>query len=106
MALLPNTKPPLLQLNAADANLRAARIQLSYTQIHSPISGIIGRTKAKVGDFVGREPNPVILNVVSRIDIMLVQFFITERQYLKLARFVQSRPRFSKKRYRKRPVST
>jgi len=76
-------------VEAAQANLRAARIQLSYTKIHSPISGIIGRTKAKVGDFVGREPNPVILNVVSRIDTVLVQFFITERQYLTIARFIQ-----------------
>jgi membrane fusion protein (multidrug efflux system) len=77
-------------VEAAQANLRAARIQLSYTQIHSPISGIIGRTKAKVGDFVGREPNPVILNVVSRIDTILVQFFITERQYLNIARFIKA----------------
>ena len=73
-------------VEAAEANLRAANIQLSYTKIHSPISGIIGRTKAKVGDFVGREPNPVILNVVSRIDTVLVQFFITETQYLEAAR--------------------
>jgi membrane fusion protein (multidrug efflux system) len=77
-------------VQAAEANLRAARIQLSYTKIQSPISGIIGRTKAKVGDFVGREPNPVILNVVSRIDTILVQFFITERQYLNIARFIQA----------------
>jgi len=73
-------------VEAAEANLRAAKIQLSYTEIYSPIFGIIGRTKAKVGDFVGREPNPVILNVVSRIDTVLVQFFITETQYLLLAR--------------------
>jgi membrane fusion protein (multidrug efflux system) len=76
-------------VEAAGANLRASRIQLSYTQIYSPITGIIGKTQAKVGDFVGREPNPVILNVVSRIDTVLVQFFITERQYLTIARFMQ-----------------
>lgn len=78
-------------VEAAEANLRAANIQLSYTRIHSPISGIIGRTKAKVGDFVGREPNPVILNVVSRIDTVLVQFFITETQYMMAARKYGSR---------------
>jgi membrane fusion protein (multidrug efflux system) len=77
-------------VEAAEANLRAAKIQLSYTRINSPISGIIGRTKAKVGDFVGRDPNPVILNVVSRIDTILVQFFITERQYLTIARYIQA----------------
>jgi membrane fusion protein (multidrug efflux system) len=75
-------------VEAAEANLRAARIQLSYTKIKAPISGIIGKTKAKVGDFVGREPNPVILNVVSRIDIILVEFFLTESEYLIVAREV------------------
>jgi membrane fusion protein, multidrug efflux system len=73
-------------VEAAEANLRAAQIQLSYTRIQAPISGIIGKTKAKVGDFVGREPNPVILNVVSRIDVILVDFFITESEYLILVR--------------------
>jgi len=79
-------------VDAAKANLRAAQIQLSYTRIHSPISGIIGRTKAKVGDFVGRGPNPVILNTVSRIDTVLVQFFITETQYLMISRRLLSEP--------------
>jgi membrane fusion protein (multidrug efflux system) len=73
-------------VKAAKANLRASNIQLGYTKIYSPISGIIGKTKAKVGDFVGRSPNPVILNTVSRIDTILVEFFITETQYLKVAR--------------------
>jgi membrane fusion protein (multidrug efflux system) len=73
-------------LEAAEANLRASRIQLGYTKIYSPINGIIGKTKAKVGDFVGREPNPVILNVVSQTDTILVEFFLTENQYLEAAR--------------------
>ena len=74
------------QVKAAEANLRAARIQLGYTKIYSPISGIIGKTKAKVGDFVGRQPSPIILNTVSRIDTVLVEFFITETQYLMFSR--------------------
>ncbi len=73
-------------VQAAEANLRAARIQLSYTRIKSPITGLIGKTQAKVGDFVGRSPNPVVLNTVSKIDTILVDFFLTESQYLELAR--------------------
>lgn len=73
-------------LEAAKATLRAAKIELGYTKIYSPIDGIIGRTQAKVGDFVGREPNPVILNTVSQVDTVLVTFFITESQYLEVAR--------------------
>ena len=35
---------------------------------------------------MGRQPSPIILNTVSRIDTVLVQFFITESQYLMLMR--------------------
>ncbi len=73
-------------VEAAQANVRSAEIQLGYTKIYSPISGIIGKTQAKVGDFVGREPNPVILNMVSNTDSVLVEFFLTESQYLGIAR--------------------
>jgi membrane fusion protein, multidrug efflux system len=76
----------LSSLEAAKATLRAAEIELSYTKIHSPLDGIIGRTQAKVGDFVGKDPNPVILNTVSQLDTILVSFFITETQYLAVAR--------------------
>jgi membrane fusion protein (multidrug efflux system) len=80
----------LASLDAANATLRAAEIELSYTKIKSPIYGIIGRTKAKVGDFVGKDPNPVILNTVSQVDTILVTFFITETQYLALARYLST----------------
>jgi membrane fusion protein (multidrug efflux system) len=69
-------------LEAAKANLRSAEINLSYTKVYSPIDGIIGKTKARVGEFVGREPNPVILNTVSSIDTVRVDFSLTEKQYL------------------------
>lgn len=73
-------------VEAAIAKQELAQINLDYTKIHSPISGVIGRTKAKRGEYVGKEPNPVILNAVSRIDTILVQFFITESEYLQVAR--------------------
>jgi membrane fusion protein (multidrug efflux system) len=75
-------------VEAAQANVRAAEIQMGYTRIYSPINGIIGKTEAKVGDFVGRDPNPVILNMVSNTDSVLVEFFLTETQYLGLARHI------------------
>ncbi len=81
----------IASVEAAEANLRAAKIQLSYTKIYSPINGIIGKTQAKVGDFVGKDPNPVILNTVSNIDTVLVEFFITETQYLEWNRFLKEK---------------
>ena len=79
-------KAAISSVEAAQANLRGAEIELGYTMIHAPISGIIGRTKAKSGDFVGLDPNPVILNTISQVDPILVTFFITETHYLQLAR--------------------
>jgi membrane fusion protein (multidrug efflux system) len=77
----------LSSLEAARANLRATKIELSYTKIYSPIDGIIGKTQAKVGDFVGKDPSPVILNTVSQVDTILVTFHITETQYLAFTRY-------------------
>lgn len=78
-------------VEAAQANLRMSQIQLSYTRMSSPINGLIGKTEARTGEFVGREPNPVILNVVSDISKMRVEFFLTEAEYLTIARnFEQS----------------
>jgi len=76
-------------VDAAEAGLRAEKIRLSYTKLYSPINGVIGKTNAKIGEFVGREPNPVILNTVSRVDSIRVEFFITEDDYLYLAREAQ-----------------
>ena len=73
-------------VEAAKASLDLANIKLGYTVVESPIHGIIGKTKAREGEFVGRSPNPVILNTVSRIDTIRVEFFITEANYLTLAR--------------------
>ena len=73
-------------LEAANANLESAKIELSYTKIYSPITGTIGKSQAKVGDFVGRYPNPVVLNTVSDIETVLVEFFLSENEYLRLSR--------------------
>lgn len=74
-------------VEAAEASLNAARIELGYTRMYSPLDGVIGRTQAKVGDFVGREPNPVVLNTVSNVDGVQVRFFLTENEYIYLTSF-------------------
>ena len=73
-------------VEAEKANLNSAQIQLGYTRIYSPINGIIGITKARVGDFVGKDPNPVILNTVSETSNVKVRFYLTETDYLHLSR--------------------
>lgn len=73
-------------VDAANANLESAKIELGYTRIYSPIDGIIGKTEVYPGDYVGRGINNVVLNEVSRIDTILVNFHLPEEQYLELAR--------------------
>jgi membrane fusion protein (multidrug efflux system) len=77
-------------VQAADARVEQAQIELGYTKIYSPIDGRIGISAAKVGEFVGRQPNPVILNYVSQADPIRVSFAIDERQFLRIARKFQA----------------
>jgi len=78
----------LASVEAAEANLESARIELGFTKVYSPIDGIIGKTEVYPGDYVGRGITNVVLNEVSRIDTILVNFHIPEEQYLELARFI------------------
>lgn len=73
-------------VQAARARVEHAQIQLGYTTIAAPLSGRIGITQADIGEFVGRSPNPVVLNSVSLIDPIRVRFAIDERTYLRLVR--------------------
>lgn len=73
-------------VKAAEAKLRASELELSYTKVHSPIDGVIGKTNANEGDYVGASANTVVLTTVSYIDRMAVQFFLTQAEYLEAAR--------------------
>ncbi|MFO7669900.1 MAG: efflux RND transporter periplasmic adaptor subunit [Bacteroidales bacterium] len=73
-------------VSAAEAAVTSARIELGYTRIYSPIKGIIGKTEAYPGDYVGRGIANVILNEVSRVDTILVNFHISEEKYMEIAR--------------------
>ena len=75
-------------VQAAEAQLELANIELGYTEIQSPIDGIIGISKGEVGEFVGAPPNPVVLNYVSLTDPIRVRFSINERDYLRLSRAI------------------
>ncbi len=73
-------------VRASEAGVDLAEIELSYTRIIAPIDGLMGLSKAKPGEFVGREPNPVVLNTLSDIDPIRVRFSISETEYLTLSR--------------------
>lgn len=69
---------------AAEAGLRQARLNLSYTEIHAPISGRIGRSIYSVGDFV--EPQSGALASIVSIDPIHVYWQVPERVILQARR--------------------
>ena len=73
-------------VDAAKAQVELAQIELGYTKIRSPERGLIGLSKAEVGDFVSQRNDGGLLNVVSRTDPIGVRVSITERGYLAAAR--------------------
>jgi membrane fusion protein (multidrug efflux system) len=64
----------------AEANLRDAQIQLSYTEIKAPISGRIGRAAVSPGNLIG--PDSGVLATVVKDDPMQVLFSVTQRELL------------------------
>jgi len=76
-------------LEAAEASLETAQLNLSFTRITSPISGIAGIAKAQIGDLLSPSM-PTELTTVSTVDPMKVYINISEREYLVLARAVQA----------------
>jgi len=72
------------ELEAADANLKTAKLNLGFTRISSPITGIAGIAKAQIGDLLS--PSMATeLTTVSAVDPIKVYFNLSEREYLKLA---------------------
>jgi membrane fusion protein (multidrug efflux system) len=72
-------------VQAANAQLDQAKIQLGYCRIYSPIDGLIGISRVEVGEYVGG-PGSEALNFVSQVDPIRVRFSIDEQSYLRIAR--------------------
>lgn len=70
------------QLQAAQAQVRAAQINLEYTEIHAPISGKIARTTVTIGNVVG--PTTGALTTIVSQDPMYVVFPVSVRAELDL----------------------
>jgi membrane fusion protein (multidrug efflux system) len=72
-------------VDAAKASAQDAQLNLGYTNVYSPIDGLIGKTQVKPGNLVGRGEN-TLLTVVSNVDSVHVRTNVSERDYLRLAR--------------------
>ncbi|MGL0953834.1 efflux RND transporter periplasmic adaptor subunit [Vibrio vulnificus] len=70
------------QLEAANAQLKLADVNLSYTQIRAPFSGRISDSKVSKGDLVS--PSSGILTTLVSLDPIHTAFSISERERLAL----------------------
>lgn len=71
------------QVSVARSALQGADLNLGFTRITSPISGVAGIRVANIGDLVGGDQKS-LLTTVSQIDPIYVQFPISEQEYLSL----------------------
>lgn len=72
-------------VNAAEAAVTNAAIQLGYCQIHAPISGIAGKSELSVGSLVG-QAEPTLLTTISKVNPIFVRFSVSEQNYLQWRR--------------------
>jgi membrane fusion protein (multidrug efflux system) len=70
------------QVLAARAALQQAELNLSYTQIHAPVSGVAGLALVRAGNLVGQD-GPTLLTTVSQVDPIRVNFPMSEIDYVR-----------------------
>ena len=75
------------QVDAAKASVEKAALDLGYTRVSSPITGLVGTTQVKPGNLVGRGES-TLLTTISQIDPILFKVGVTEADYLRVARQV------------------
>ena len=71
------------EVSASNARVTQAQLDLSYCDISSPISGTIGFLQVDEGNLVGRN-DATLLATVSASDPLLVDFSVSEIEFLKL----------------------
>lgn len=77
-----NQRSLAAQVLSAQAQLKAAQINLAYTEIHAPVSGKISRTSITVGNVVSPSSGP-LASIVSQ-DPMYVLFPVASRTLTEL----------------------
>ena len=66
---------------AAEANLKQAELNLSYTKIAAPISGITGRALRSEGSLVTANTDSALLTTMTQVNPVWVRFSFAESDY-------------------------
>lgn len=75
------------EVGIAEAQLSNAKIEMSYTRVTAPVSGVIGISKVQTGDYVGKLGNS--LNTISSLGVVRVRFAVAEKDFLNYTRYQQ-----------------
>ena len=68
---------------ANDAEIEKAEIELGYTGIRAPITGLMGKSMVDVGNLVGGSGDPTLLSTIVQMNPMYVEFDVSEDVVLK-----------------------
>jgi membrane fusion protein, multidrug efflux system len=76
------------EVNAQQAALRQAQLNLDFTKIRAPVTGIAGIANPGIGDLVGPSDAQPLMTM-STVDPIKVYFRISEQDYLKVAKWTE-----------------
>jgi len=76
------TRSSEAEVQADEAAVESAKLNLQWTRVYSPIDGLAGIARAQVGDLVGTS---TLLTTVSQVDPIKVSFPVSEKLYLDFA---------------------
>ncbi len=81
------------EVQIATSRLANAQIELGYTRITAPITGIIGISKVQIGDYVKQVSAGNGINAISSLGDVRVRFPISENDYLNFQREYKKDPK-------------
>lgn len=67
-------------VEAAESSLRMAQLDLEYTDVRAPISGLTSREVQSEGSLVGTEQNTSLLTKIVQVDPLYVEFSVPEAE--------------------------
>jgi membrane fusion protein, multidrug efflux system len=88
-----NYEASVNEVKIAESMVENSKIELSYTRITAPITGIIGISKVQVGDYVSKVSLGNGINVISSLGDVRVRFPISENDYLQFSREYKKDPK-------------
>lgn len=84
-----NVKEYEAMVDQDKAAVKQAELDLGYTMITAPITGLIGRALAQNGDLVGKGEN-TLLATITTVDPVYVNFSISETDYLSFMHYIEN----------------